>query len=442
MKSFAGLLGMSLLVAALSPGECRGKDDPDIVGSWEVTTSYAEGSSVAGLELTRDGDEYKGRSGWLVPDWGTFQYTGKREKNAAAVRLVLSYGSPEPIGELIVRNERGTLKGSGTLHGVPISIVGHRPRQRAANAPRVHDFEPTRFYRIISGSLPPALRIFPGDTVRTRTVDARAVDEHDQPRALPGNNATGPFYVEGAMPGDTLAVHFDKIRPNRRWAEQYRGTIYPSVLKPGHEQERIENWSNRWTLDLENGTATPDQPGAKLKHLSIKLQPMLGVVGVAPFWDQVSTAPDLGRWGGNLDYNQIREGTTLYLSVYQAGAMLFMGDGHAVQGDGEITGQGLEISMDVEFTVDVIRGEYLDQPWAENGEYIMVSGIDGSLTTAMQAATSGLAKWLAARFALNAAEIATLLTNCVQYDIAEVVDPHTHVVAKIRKDVLSQISKP
>ena len=213
-------------------------------------------------------------------------------------------------------------------------------------------------------------------------------------------------------------------------------------MKPGHEQERIENWSDRWTLDLENGTAVPDQPSVKLEQFTIKLQPILGGVGVAPFWDQVSTMTDLGRWGGNLDYNQIREGTTLYLSVYQAGALLFIGDGHAAQGDGEITGQGLEISMDVEFTVDVIRGEYLDQPWAENDEYIMVSGIDGSLTTAMQAATSGLAKWLAMRLALNAAEIATLLTNCVQYDIAEVVDPHTHVVAKIRKDVLSQIPKP
>lgn len=442
MKSFVGLLGMLLLVASLTPSECLGADNTDIVGLWEVTTSYSEGSSVAGLELARDGDEYKGRSGWLVPDWGTFQYTGKREKNKAAVRLVLSSGSPEPIGELVVRNERGTLKGSGTLRGVPISIVGHRPRQRAANAPRVHDFEPTKFYRVISGSIPPALRIFPGDTVRTKTVDARGADEHGKQRALPGNNATGPFYVEGAMPGDTLAIHFNKIRPNRRWAFQYRSTIYPSVLKPGHEQEQIENWSDRWTLDLENGTAAPDQPSAKLEQFTIKLQPMLGGVGVAPFWDQVSTMTDLGRWGGNLDYNQIREGTTLYLSVYQAGAMLFMGDGHAVQGDGEITGQGLEISMDVEFTVDVIRGEYLDQPWAENDEYIMVSGIDGSLTTAMQAATSGLSKWLAARFALNAAEIATLLTNCVHYDIAEVVDPHTHVVAKIRKDVLSQIPKP
>jgi amidase len=214
------------------------------------------------------------------------------------------------------------------------------------------------------------------------------------------------------------------------------------VLQPGHAQTPAPEWSDRWTLDLENGTATPEAPSEKLRNFSVKLQPILGVVGVAPFWDQAVSAPDLGRWGGNLDYRHIREGTTLYFTVYQAGGLLFIGDGHALQGDGEITGQGLEISMDVEFTVNVIRGPYLDQPWAENDEYIMVSGIDGSLTTALQAATSGLSRWLAQHYDMNASEIATVLTNSIQYDIAEVVDPHTHVVAKIRKDVLSQFAKP
>jgi len=270
-------------------------------------------------------------------------------------------------------------------------------------------------------------------------VDATAsMDGHGAVRSLPGNSVTGPFYVEGAMPGDTVSIRFDRIRPNRNWAVQQRAVILPSVLRSSHPQTPAsEQWSSRWTLDLQNGTATPDSPGEKLKSFSVKLQPILGVVGVAPFWDQVVSAADLGRWGGNLDYKFIREGTTLYFTVYQAGGLLFMGDGHALQGDGEITGQGLEISMDVEFTVNVIHGPYLDQPWAENDEYIMVSGIDGSLTTAMQAATSGLSKWLAQHYDLNTSEIATVLANSIQYDIAEVVDAHLHVVAKIRKDVLN-----
>jgi acetamidase/formamidase len=295
---------------------------------------------------------------------------------------------------------------------------------------------------VISGALPPALRIFPGDTVRTETVDAGGIDKNDKPRQMWGNPVTGPFYVKGAMPGDTLAVHFNRIQPNRKWASQQRAVIHAAALPSGAPQSVDKDWSDRWTLDLEKGTATPDAPSERLKNVSIRLEPMLGVVGVAPFWDQVSTPPDLGRWGGNLDYNQLREGVTIYFTVYQAGAHLFIGDGHARQGDGEITGQGLEISMDVEFTVDVIKGPYLDQPWLENSEFVMVCGIAGSLDTAMQAATAGLSKWLSQRYKLTDSEIATLLANSIRYDIAEVVDPHINIVAKISKDVLAQLPRP
>jgi acetamidase/formamidase len=143
-----------------------------------------------------------------------------------------------------------------------------------------------------------------------------------------------------------------------------------------------------------------------------------------------------------MDYNQIQEGTTLYLPVYQAGALLSVGDGHAQQADGEITGNGLETSMDVEFTVDLIPNELMDQPWAENDRYIMVSGIGGSLPDALQLATAGLSNWLKSYYRLNSAEVATVLASSIQYDVAEVTDPQVHIVAKIAKDVLGQIPKP
>jgi acetamidase/formamidase len=98
--------------------------------------------------------------------------------------------------------------------------------------------------------------------------------------------------------------------------------------------------------------------------------------------------------------------------------------------------------MDVEFSVDVIKGPYLDQPWLENSEFVMVCGIAGSLDTAMQAATAGLSKWLSQRYKLTDSEIATLLANSIRYDIAEVVDPHINIVAKISKDVLAQLPRP
>ncbi len=169
---------------------------------------------------------------------------------------------------------------------------------------------------------------------------------------------------------------------------------------------------------------------------------MLGCVGVAPYWNQAIAAADLGPFGGNMDYNEIREGTTLYMPVYQAGAMLTVGDGHALQADGEITSQGLETSMDVEFTVDLIKDQLLDQPWAENAEYVMVSGIGGSLVAALQSATAGLSNWLRSYYALNPSEVATFLAGSIHYDIAEVVDEQAHIVAKVRKDALGQLPRP
>src|SRR6185436_19576389 len=138
----------------------------------------------------------------------------------------------------------------------------------------------------------------------------------------------------------------------------------------------------------------------------------------------------------NLDYNQIREGTTVYLPVNAPGALLFVGDGHAAQGDGELTGDALETSMQVEFTVSLIKGESTGSPRAENDDYLMSLGIANSLTEAMQSATTDLANWLQREHKLKPNEVAVVLGTAVQYNIAEVVDPLAHVVAKVRKDVL------
>jgi amidase len=133
---------------------------------------------------------------------------------------------------------------------------------------------------------------------------------------------------------------------------------------------------------------------------------------------------------------------TVYLPVFQPGALLFVGDGHAAQGDGELTGNALETSMDVEFTVDLIRGKSLGQPRFESQDYVMVSGIAGSLDDAMRMATTGLSRWLEQEYKLNAGEVAMVLGSSMQYDIAEVVDPSVHVVAKLSKAVLGLIVKP
>ena len=111
----------------------------------------------------------------------------------------------------------------------------------------------------------------------------------------------------------------------------------------------------RWHLDRERGLATPEKPSEHLTNFTVPTRPMLGCVAVAPgFGSAPPPSGDSGRFGGNMDFNEIVEGTTVYLPVVQPGALLYVGDGHAVQGDGELNGNALETSMDVEFTVDVI----------------------------------------------------------------------------------------
>src|SRR5260370_36258662 len=137
------------------------------------------------------------------------------------------------------------------------------------------------------------------------------------------------------------------------------------------------------------------------------------------------------------------EGVTIYLPVFKPGALLFIGDGHAAQGDGELTGNALETSMDVEFTVTVIKGGFKGQrgPRVENDEYLMSMGIAGSVGEALQNATTDLASWVANEYGLNPAEVSMVLGSSIRYDIAEVVDPYTNVVAKIRKQSLATLKK-
>jgi acetamidase/formamidase len=164
---------------------------------------------------------------------------------------------------------------------------------------------------------------------------------------------------------------------------------------------------------------------------------MLGCVGVAPGGGNQYRSGALGGYGGNMDYNQLREGVTVYLGVNVPGALLFVGDGHATQGAGELTGDALETSMDIEFTVELQQGNGPGNPRFENADYLMASGIAGSIDDAFRGATTNLVRWLERKYGLNAAEVSSVLGTAMVYEVAEVVDPSVHVVAKIPKAVLA-----
>ena len=313
-------------------------------------------------------------------------------------------------GRVKITVSDGGITGEGADLEGAFTFTGTRPPTPLPAGPRTLKFEPTVFHNYFAWNMAPALRIFPGDTVETKSVDAGGTDENGVRRAPGGNPLTGPFYVEGAFPGDTLVVHLKRVRLNRNTAGS--GTrIVGSALTPGYLSDlKMEpRFSGEWTLDREHGVARPAHPSEHMKDYVVALKPMLGCVGVAPPQEQSFRLWISGVVGGNMDYREFGEGVTLYFGVNHPGALLFLGDGHAAQGAGELTGDALETSMEIAFSVDVIKGKGLNMPRAENADYRMASGIANSLPDALQQATTNLSQWLAADYKLTPNEIALVL---------------------------------
>jgi amidase len=400
-------------------------------GVWEFTITRFGEPDYSRATFKTIGDKLTGQSDELTIE-GTVQ--GDTVAFAAREKDGKVFG--EFKGTLL----EGVLVGTAKFGDEAASWTAQRPAERPAGASKAHRFFTRTYHRQFSSGIPPVMHIFPGDSVSTSTVDAGGVDARGTRRSAGGNPLTGPFYVENAWPGDTLVVRFTRIRLNRDSAIHSEG-IVGSAFDPYYfrDLKRVEGFDSNWKLDRERGVAMLKNPTEKLKNLTVPVAPMLGCVGVAPPGDQSFQSGHLGSFGGNMDYNQIREGVTLYLPVYHPGALLFVGDGHAVQGDGELTGNALETSMDVEFTVDVMQGQSLDMPRAENGEYLMALGIGGSLMEALQAATTNLAQWLERDYKLNGPEVAMVLGTSMRYDIAEIVDGQLNMAAKVPKSVLSQL---
>lgn len=303
----------------------------------------------------------------------------------------------------------------------------------------VHHFTPTKYYTTI-GWHETVLRIADGDTVVTTCVDARGRDQADDQVTPRGNPQTGPFYVNGAEPGDTLAVSLDRITPSRvrGWA---RSVVAPNVLDPEFVQQMPADVEVDWHVDVERGTVTLAKPAGALGRLSVPLDPMLGCFGVAPAGGQAISTATSGPHGGNMDYRGFRAGVTVYFPVQAPGALLHVGDAHAVQGDGEIVGTGVEISSEVQFTVHVLKGKRIGWPRGENADSIFTVGNARPLDQCIQHATTEMLAWLTSDYGLDLRSASILLGQCVQYEMGNVFDPAYTMVCKLSKQWLPIAAK-
>jgi amidase len=332
------------------------------------------------------------------------------------------------------------LNGSDLTHPETEQFTATIVPMRRPGAPQRHEFVPTTFYRRFSAENKPVLTVAPGDTIHTTTVDAGGADEKGVTRVLGGNPETGPFYVETAVPGDTLAVHIVRLRLNRDYAISDDGVVGRG-LDTDWAVKMKDGFKNvRWHLDREKGVASPEKPGEHLTRYTVPVRPMLGCVAVAPNIAQAAPGTgDSGPFGGNMDFNEIVEGATVYLTVNVPGALLYFGDGHAAQGDGELNGNALETSMDVEVTVDVIPAKRIPGPRVESSSHLMAMGLAGSLDDAFREATANMAAWLTDEYKLTPSELAQVLGTSSEYKVSEVADRNAGMILKINKERLKTL---
>ena len=296
------------------------------------------------------------------------------------------------------------------------------------------------------GGFQPLVSVCPGTVVSTWTLDcfagrvrstAELVSQVCDPRFL--NPQTGPFHVEGAEPGDTLAVHFRSITPRGGRGVSTTVPLFGSLTATRftamlHEPLPERTWV--YEIDTAAGVVRYDALDSPYQ-VDLPLDPMHGTVGVAPALGEVRSSLVPGDWGGNMDTPEMRAGTTCYLGVNVEGAQFSLGDGHARQGEGETCGVAVECAMDTVFVLDLIKGATpTGWPRLENDEFIMTTGSARPLEDAFRIAHTELVHWVSELTGLSAMDAYQLVSQTALTPIANVVDTNYTVVAKMAKRYL------
>jgi amidase len=300
--------------------------------------------------------------------------------------------------------------------------------------------------KYVYGPAPAVAHLAPGTILKTNTLDCfgDAIRKPGDSMALvKGDNPlTGPFYIDGAKPGDTLVVKILSVTPNRDYGlgslvpfvGALHSTDYTPMLGAGVPE-------TTWFYDIDKraNTATFVSSDKKFR-VPIPLHPFLGCLGVAPPLGESRASITPGEWGGNMDTADVSAGSTVYFPVNVDGALLFLGDGHAAQGDGEVAGTGIEISMAVELQVDLRKGRKIRWPRIETPTEIMTVGACRPLDDALRIAFREMVSWLHDEHGLAELDAYQLLSQVARIRLSEMVDPNFVVVARLSKRYLP--SKP
>lgn len=309
------------------------------------------------------------------------------------------------------------------------------------------------------GGVPPVRKVGPGDVLELWTEDAfggviRGPDDiSTKVRGPDGvltrilqssfvNPQTGPFFVEGAEPGDTLAIHFVSIEPSRDWAVSTNAPLFGALCST-RQTVTLQNplpevvWI--YEVDAERRTVTYHARKGQ-SSVELPLDPMHGTVGVAPaaFEVRSSLVPD--AYGGNMDTPEMRAGTTCYLGVNVEGALFSIGDGHCRQGEGETCGVAVEAAMNTVIAIDLIKGRATPWPRLENDAYVMSTGSARPLEDAFRIAHADMVGWLCQDFGFEMLDAYQFLTQVSESPVANVCDPNYTFLSKVAKRYLPGVN--
>jgi amidase len=299
------------------------------------------------------------------------------------------------------------------------------------------------------GGVAPVASVRPGTVIDTWTLDCfagavrTAADLPSQvcdPRML--NPQTGPFYVEGAEPGDTLAVHFVSITPRGGQGVSSTVPFFGSLTStPTTALLHPALPERTWVYEIDLAADVVRYAARDTAFTAaLPLDPMHGTVGVAPALGEVRSSLTPGDWGGNMDTPEMRAGVTCYLGVNVPGALFSFGDGHARQGEGETCGVAVECAMDSVVIVDLIKGIPTPWPRLESDTHLMTTGSTRPLEDAFRISHQQLVRWVAELTGQSELDSYQLVSQTALSPVANVVDTNYTMVAKIPKSVLGQVS--
>src|SRR3954447_5763460 len=313
----------------------------------------------------------------------------------------------------------------------------------------VIEYTPTREQLVYTfGGAAPAMRVKPGATLRLWSEDAfggvlRSVDDLSSEKVDLRfvNPQTGPFYVEGAAPGDALALHFVRVEPARDWAASATIPFFGGLTSTDRTatlQDALPDTTWIYHLDRARGVL---QFQARYSEFSVELPlaPMLGTVGVAPAAGEVRSSLVPDRFGGNMDTPQMRAGSTVFLRVNVEGAMFSVGDGHYRQGEGEACGTAVEGAMTTTLIVELIKGNAPGWPRIEDGTHWMTVGSSRPMEDSWRIANAELVHWIADLYGLHRMDAYQLCSQIAKVPVANVVDANYSVVVKAPKALLPHV---